>query len=531
MTATGMPPADRAPGGLRILFSMRHSGALRNFSSTIRALAAAGHQVQLAFMLADKRGDGRLLRDLLAEHPQIVVTPAPAKRPLDGWGVLARGVRTIGDYLRYWTPEYADAEALRERAASRVPPAIRGVLDRHVVRTPSRRDRAERLCGLLERALPIDPRVAAQVALARPDVVLVTPLVEIGSDQVDYVKAARTQQVHSGLAVHSWDNLTNKGRLRVLPDRIYVWNEAQKREAIRMHGAAAGGVVVTGAPVYDQWFERRPSTTREEFCRKAGLRADRPFILYLCSSGFIAGDETVFVAEWARAIRSAPDARLREAGLLVRPHPDIPGPWQAFDESPFPGVAIWPRGSGEPIDQATKDDYFDSIYHAAAAVGINTSAQIETGIVGRPVFSIRVPAYAGTQDGTLHFAHLLADNGGPLHVSANLEAHLRDLAAVLDGVPEEERRRVRRFVEAFVRPFGLHVAATPRLAEDVVALGRLPRPAPERRPASLRAVRLLLHLVAFALSAGRPAGRAAGKRPPDAPPRTAPPPAQRVSLR
>ncbi len=523
------PPHTAAP--LRILFSMRHSGALRNFSSTIRALAAAGHQVQLAFMLGDKRGDGRLLRELLAEHPQIAVTPAPAKRRPDTWGTLARGVRTIGDYLRYWTPEYIDAQALRERAASRVPPAVRAVLDRFVVRTPSRRERAERLCALLERALPIDARVAAQVAAAAPDVVLVTPLVEIGSDQVDYVKTARAHGVHSGLAVHSWDNLTNKGRLRVQPDRIYVWNEAQKREAVTMHGAAADRVVVTGAPVYDQWFDRRPSTTREEFCRKAGLRPDRPFVLYLCSSGFIAGDETVFVAEWARALRSAPDARLREAGLLVRPHPDIPGPWQTFDDSPFPGLAVWPRGSGEPIDQATKNDYFDSIYHAAAAVGINTSAQIETGIVGRPVFSIRVPAYAGTQDGTLHFAHLLAANGGPLHVSESLDTHVRELAAVLDGVPEAERQRVARFVETFVRPCGLDVPATPQLAGAVEALGRLPRPAPERRSASVLAGRALLHLIALAMTVGRPFGRAAASRPPAAPSRTAPPPAQRVSLR
>ena len=83
-----------------------------------------------------------------------------------------------------------------------------------------------------------------------------------------------------------------------------------------MHGCAPDQVVATGAPVYDQWFARAPSTTRDEFCAKTGLRADRPFFLYLCSSQFIAPDESEFVAEWVAAVRSAPDPRVRDAGIL-----------------------------------------------------------------------------------------------------------------------------------------------------------------------------------------------------------------------
>jgi hypothetical protein len=131
--------------------------------------------------------------------------------------------------------------------------------------------------------------------------------VDIGSDQVEYIKACRTLGIRSALCVHSWDNLTNKGLIRVIPDRVFVWNEAQKREAVSMHGAKPEQVVATGAPVYDQWFARRPSTTREEFCRKVGLSPDRPFLLYLCSSQFIAPDEAVFIEKWVRAVRSAPD--------------------------------------------------------------------------------------------------------------------------------------------------------------------------------------------------------------------------------
>jgi hypothetical protein len=513
-----------------ILFSMRHSGALRNFGSTIRALEDAGHRIHLVFMIPDKRGDGRLLRELTEDHPGVTFAWAADGKARGFWSGLQRAVRTGGDYIRYWTPDYAMATALRDRAASRVPPLLRAVLERLFLRTPAGLRLATRLFRLVERSIPADPRVVDLVAAAGPDLLLVTPLVDLGSDQVEYLKAARTLGIRSGLAVHSWDNLTNKGVLRIRPQRVFVWNEAQKREAVTMHGAAPEEVVVTGAPVYDQWFARRPSTTREEFCHKAGLRTDRPFLLYLCSSAFIAADEAAFVTKWIGAIRAAPDQRLREAGIMVRPHPDNPAPWQRFDAAQFGNVAVWPRNGSEPVDRASKNDYFDSIYHAAAAVGINTSAQIEAGIVGRPVFTIRVPEYTGTQEGTLHFQHLLNAGGGLLRVADTFQEHLRDLSDAL-ATPGEGGRRVTSFIQGFVRPQGLDVPATPRLVAAIEELGNGPKPEPECSSAVLAAVRIVLYPVAAVMNSGRASRRRAAKQKRQLPPQPVTAPGQRVTSR
>ena len=54
-------------------------------------------------------------------------------------------------------------------------------------------------------------------------------------------------------------------------------------------------------------------------------------------------------------------------------------------ETPREGVVVWPKGGASPVDFASRNDFYDSMYHSAGAVGINTSAQIECGIVGRPV--------------------------------------------------------------------------------------------------------------------------------------------------
>ena len=104
-------------------------------------------------------------------------------------------------------------------------------------------------------------------------------------------------------------------------------------------------------------------------------------------------------------------------------------------------------------------NYFDSIYHAAAVVGINTSAQIESAIVGRPVHTVLAEEYRDTQQGTLHFHYLQAEEFGHLHVGRTMDEHLDQLEESLRG--RDDRERNERFLRRFVRPFGLDVPATP----------------------------------------------------------------------
>jgi hypothetical protein len=455
---------------MKVLFSMRHSGALRNFASTVEELARRGHQIHLTFMMRDKLADQRLLEGLTAQFPDITHGFADVSRR--AWLGMARAIRATGDYLRYQAPEYRDATALYDRAAARVSPVMQRVSRLPIVRTTRGRKSLRRALQVIERTIPPDPAIVRLLASHKPDVVLVTPLIELGSDQVEYVKAARALGIPCGLCVHSWDNLTNKGLIHVVPDVVFVWNDAQLHEADALHGVPSSQVVVTGAPTYDQWFTRGPSTTRDEFCQKVGLPSGRPYFLYLCSSKFIAPREAAFITRWIRALRSATDVRVREAGVLVRPHPR--GDMRGLDGPELRGMsdaAVWPPQGGNPVDVNSKNDYFDSLYHSVAAVGINTSAQIEAGIVGKPVYSIRAPEYQTTQEGTLHFHYLLNAHGGLLQMASTFDEHTRALATALDRTTGDEGR-LREFVKGFVRPHGLDVAATPLLANGIEALAR-----------------------------------------------------------
>jgi len=382
-------------------------------------------------------------------------------------------VRGTIDFVRYLHPRFADAPLLRARMYRKVLPPVLRPLDRIHSLGPGSYGRAIRALQACERAVPVSPRVAEYLREQTPDAVIVSPLVDAGSDQVEVVRAAQAIGVPVAAAIASWDNLTNKGHLRVVPDMVTVWNEHQRDEAEQFHGVPAERVAVTGAQPFDRWFEREPSQSRDAFCAMVGLPDTRPFVLFTGSSVFIARSEieVPFVRRWIEALRASTDPALRDAAVLVRPHPFNADSWSSADFSDLGPVAIWPRGKFTPADEGARNSFFDSLFFSAAVVGINTSAMIEAAILRKPVLSLLTPEFAGTQEGTLHFHYLLPENGGFLHVANALEQHVGQLSEVLRE-PERTRARTEAFVERFLRPAGLDVAATPRLADAFERLVR-----------------------------------------------------------
>jgi len=405
----------------------------------------------------------------------------------DGWGLLGREVRLGLDYLRYLRPEYRHAPKLRERARREAPPAVLARAEAGITGNGVGRAAMSAWLRAVNRAIPRDSAIDHCLRAMAPDVLALTPLIEPGSPQAEYVRSARALGVRTAFCVASWDNLTNKGLIHGEVDLVAVWNEAMKREAVEMHGVAADRVVVTGAAAFDHWFEWRPRSTREAFCSRVGLRADRPYLLYLCSSKFVAPEEVPFVRRWVAQIRQSASPALREAGILVRPHPQHTEQWQAIDAADL-GASVWPPDGAAPVDTESRSDYFESMYHSAAVVGVNTTAQIESAILGRPVHTLMAPEFRDTQEGTLHFHHLQDVNGGLLHVARDVNEHHAQLEDALRR-PSGGDPRCRRFVDAFVRPYGIDVPATPRLVDALEALAQAPASSIGREPVWVPLVR------------------------------------------
>jgi hypothetical protein len=445
----------------------------------LRSLLGRGHSVDVAIE-TEKRGlapDHAALFDGLAEEYE-GFSYEYAERPADRGALAVAGLRRGLDYLRYLEPALADANAARERARERAPRPLRLVLRPSFMRRPALRRRLGESLTRLERAVPADASVRAFIQQRSPDVVVVSPLVGLGSAQTDVVRAAREVGVPTVLAVASWDNLTSKGVVKDIPDLTLVWNEAQAAEAVHIHGIPRDRVAVVGAHTFDHWFGWEPSSSREEFARTVELDAGRPLVLYVGSSHFISGEEPAFVREWLARVRA--DPRLQDIGVIVRPHPqNTRGYFDAELDDPGRTV-VWPRASAAPTTDEKKADYYDSIFHSAAVIGISTSALIEAAIVRRPVLTITDERFRTKQEGTLHFHHLAGEDGrGVLVVGHSWEEHLAQLARVIEG-REDTAERIERFIEEFVRPFGRGHDAAPRAADAIETAARA-RPAPARR--------------------------------------------------
>ena len=102
---------------MKILFSMRHPGVLRNFASTLEALAARNHQIHLVFGQLDAERDDRLLDDLTRAHPNITCDEVRRKTSWRLWLGVGRVARI------------ADRDELD---VERVNPAAEGVGDREL---------------------------------------------------------------------------------------------------------------------------------------------------------------------------------------------------------------------------------------------------------------------------------------------------------------------------------------------------------------------------------------------------------------
>jgi hypothetical protein len=459
---------------MKFLFFARHWSYLRNFESAIEALAERGHQLHLAVDVEEALGGRQMIERLVDRYPDRLSMGNAPGRGLGAWAELARRVRHALDYLRFLEPRYASTPHLADRARERAPRALLGLLGLRLFRTDRGRARLAGVLRALERGLPRSRALERYIAAHEADAVLITPLVDIGSRQLDLLRAAKALGQRTVLPVGSWDHLSSKALLRVMPDAVLVWNEVQRTEAVEMHGVPADRVLVTGAQCYDQWWGRSPAHGREAFCGRVGLRSDRPFVLYVCSSLFRGtADEPSFVLEWIQALRSSGDPRLSEIGILIRPHPARLQEWQQTDLSGYRNVAFW---GAHPVDREAKDDYFDSMYYSAAVVGLNTSAFIEASVVGKPVHTVLLPEISTyNQEGTIHFHYLLTVNGGLLRAARSLNEHVGLLAESL-GAEGGGDPRARRFAEGFVRPFGADVAATPRFVEALERVVAAPAP-------------------------------------------------------
>ena len=465
---------------MKFLLLLKAPHYLRPFVGTVQELAARGHEIRIAwFTEAGKTRDED--REPFAPYPGVTFMTVPGTRSVHRREVAT--VRRFWNYLRYLDEPYRGATKLRQRALSKVWRLIRNSPtspDRDTGLTLSARElrRLKAVLEYVEELIPSDPACEEFLRELRPDALLVSPLVDLNSStQADFMKAAARLGIATGMLVYSWDNLSTKGGLHTMPDRVFVWNKRQRREAVQLHGVSRDRVVITGAPRFDPFLACKPTVGRSTFYTSLGLNPKKRLVMYVCSSAFVSGDELPFIRRWLHELRASPFDSVRDCNVIVRPHPDV-----SLVDIEMPATKPdWGSNIAAAVRRPFEDDravvlnttsvtpqgLFECLWHSHAAVGLNTSAEIEAALTGRAVLSILAGDAADGQESTLHFHYLRSEHhDGFVRAASSFAEHTEQLDAVLrtwKGVGKQARRRAM----SFVRPHGRATPVSHTLAEAI----------------------------------------------------------------
>ena len=209
--------------------------------------------------------------------------------------------------------------------------------------------------------------------------------------EVPLLRTARRRGVRSMAIDASWDNFTNK----LIPvrqvDRLVVWNEIMKEEAIALHGYAPEAIRIAGAPQFDPHFRAR--TPRADFFKRIGADPGRKLIALTTTPRSLYSHHDHVLRALVAAMH---DGRLVNAQVLVRLHPrDEVDAYREFAnlrhviiEKPFRDTVKVADGLAIDVMPEHQKHLGDTLCHADVVVNVASTISVEACIFDTPVVNI-----------------------------------------------------------------------------------------------------------------------------------------------
>ena len=299
---------------------------------------------------------------------------------------------------------------------------------------------------------------AGLIAKEKPDVAVFSRL--FFCDEIPLMRAAVQAGVPTIGAVASWDNLTTKGPLLPRMDKLLVWNDLLKDEAIRYHSYRPQDLVVTGAPHHDIVFaNRKQFASRSAFFASLGLDPEKKLITYAGEDPVISPDVPAYVEEIANWVRN--NRFSVPCQLLVRPHPQddlsryerirqLPG--IVFDLPGTPSDKYW-------MDMSRRDlvHLCETLMHSDVIANVTSTIVVDAAFFDTPSVCI---GYGYTHPKTYfnspmrffemdHFKYVLDDGATRVVKSAEELRAAIDRYLTEPGLDREGRARIARRISHF----------------------------------------------------------------------------------
>lgn len=218
--------------------------------------------------------------------------------------------------------------------------------------------------------------------------------------ELPLMRTARRRGVTCMVIDASWDNFTNK----LLPvrqvDRLVVWNDLMRTQAISLHGYRPDAVRVAGAPQFDVHFKPQARASRDEFFKRIGADPSRKLIAVTTTPRVLYRHHDHVLRVLAQAIERGP---LSGAQVLVRLHPrddvdsyrEFAGVPHIIIEKPFRTSVTVADGLAIDVMPEHQRHLGDTMSHADVVVNVASTITIEACIFDTPVVNI---SFDGPED-------------------------------------------------------------------------------------------------------------------------------------
>ena len=225
------------------------------------------------------------------------------------------------------------------------------------------------------------------------------PVLLVGSSpglifsEVPLLRTAARRHVRTIVVDPSWDNFTNKLIPVRRADRIVVWNDIMKQQAVDLHGYEPSQVRVAGPPHWDRYFRPAPTISREAFYARIGADSSRCLITLMTTGKSLYDHYPRVVRILMRAIE---EGRFGQAQLLVRLHPrddleryeSFRGAAHVLVEKPFKKTVKSGDGLDVDITSENQQHLADTLRHSDVIVTVASTIAIEASIFDTPVVDV-----------------------------------------------------------------------------------------------------------------------------------------------
>lgn len=223
----------------------------------------------------------------------------------------------------------------------------------------------------------------------KPDLLFLAHLFD--EREIHFLREAKRRNIRTVGFINSWDKVTARCIIRLLPDAMIAFNHLVKKELLRYDEMEPENIYVSGIPQYDGYYSFAPSS-REVFFKKIGVDPKNRLIVF-APAGKSDSESDWRVIDMLHSFLEKKSWG-ESVALLVRFQPNDEIDEKELEKRPFiifdrPGKRFSKRGSVDwDMDADDIQHLHDTLFHMDILVCYGSSLSIDAAVFDKPIVHI-----------------------------------------------------------------------------------------------------------------------------------------------